>query len=332
MSSAASLRRIKVTEMDVIKPFALLMSANVLVLVLWTLLSPLQFQRSVDAWTDQWGRTLSTHGSCVATTERKGGAIPYIVLLAVIDLCAVVLANVQAYRARNIHTEYSESRYIAMVNGSLLQAWLTGAPIIVLVRDNPSALFVVGALILFLTSTAILLLIFVPKLDFLRRKAVHKRRSLTRRSSRDGKKGEARAPESISTSGPPRTRKKRGDGSVSTGLFAKRFLGSANGSSFGQFAGRSSMPSSAPSVSICCSGDSLHVRSGDSREQQELASAASNGLQVAVSEQPSFEEDEEGNSAAADVGLRISIADVPVREDGLIANDEASSLVDGTNV
>lgn len=94
LHSAASFRRVKVTEMDVIKPFAFLMSANVILLILWTILSPLEFQREAD-YTDEYGRVVSSHGSCVASTEEGGGAIPYVVVLAVINLCPVVLANVQ---------------------------------------------------------------------------------------------------------------------------------------------------------------------------------------------------------------------------------------------
>jgi hypothetical protein len=65
--------------------------------------------------------------------EHKGGAMPYLVCMAPVNLFAVLLANCQAYRARNIKTKYSESRYIGLIMMCLLQSWLTGIPVLGLV-------------------------------------------------------------------------------------------------------------------------------------------------------------------------------------------------------
>ena len=98
MRSAASFRRIKVTATDVIKPFAIMMTANLILLAVWTAVSPLEYQRIVDYY-DEYGRAVSSHGSCSAPDDSgaKGGAIPYVALLAVINLCPVILANIQVH-------------------------------------------------------------------------------------------------------------------------------------------------------------------------------------------------------------------------------------------
>ena len=48
MKSASKFKRVKITETDVIKPFAVLMTANVVVLAVWTAVAPLRFERMED--------------------------------------------------------------------------------------------------------------------------------------------------------------------------------------------------------------------------------------------------------------------------------------------
>jgi len=66
-----------------------------------------------------------------------GNSIPYVVVIAVVNITALVVANIQAYRARNVRTEFNESSYIAMANVSFLQAIFICVPILFLTRENP---------------------------------------------------------------------------------------------------------------------------------------------------------------------------------------------------
>jgi hypothetical protein len=106
-------------------------------------------------------RVVSSTGSC--SSGENAAAVPYLFLLGVINLSVVVFANVQAYRARTIHTEYSESRYIGLIMLCLLQSWLTGLPVLGLVYETPRANYVVITFIMFPTTTTVLLLMFVSK-------------------------------------------------------------------------------------------------------------------------------------------------------------------------
>ena len=176
---ARRFQRLELRERDVLIPFLFLTTCNVIVLLCWTIMSPLHFIRTVDAGTDRWNRVVSSTGSC--SSEEQGGAIPYLVLLAMINMGAVVFANAQAYRARSIHTEYSESRYIALIMMCMLQSWLTGLPVLGLVYDTPRANYVVITFIVFLTCMAILLLMFVPKISYA--KALRARETNTEKSN-----------------------------------------------------------------------------------------------------------------------------------------------------
>ena len=175
-------KRIKVEEKDVIVPFTILMTANIIVLLCWTLIAPLQFERKASSGTDNWNRVYkSYYGVCVSTSEGVGGSTAYVfpIILAAINLSTLILANIQAYRARKIKVEYSESHYMAMAMVCMLEALVIGVPIIALVRENPQVNFIVFTILIFVMCMAILLLIFVPKVVYTRQRVTgdHKKRT-----------------------------------------------------------------------------------------------------------------------------------------------------------
>lgn len=161
-------RRVRVTEADVLKPFVALLVANVIVLICWTTLNPLRFERQPHSGTDNWNRVYkSFYGSCVSSSHREDGyegSAIYVVLLVAINLIALVIAAIQGYEARHIHVEFSESQYIAFAVVCLLEAFLVGVPIIFLLQENPVSSFIVKTILIFFTSAAVLLFSFVPKL------------------------------------------------------------------------------------------------------------------------------------------------------------------------
>lgn len=162
MANASRFRTVKVSEKDVLVPFFALMTANVAILLCWTFLDPLVYRRTPDQGTDEWNRVVSSTGRCLS--ESDYGATPYLACLAAVNLGAVVLANYQAYRARDLSDDLSESKYIGLIMMCLLQTWLTGGPVLFLVYDHPISNYVVVCMICFLTCTAILGLIFLPKM------------------------------------------------------------------------------------------------------------------------------------------------------------------------
>jgi hypothetical protein len=113
-----SLKRLTVTPLDVMAPLFGMLSLNVLVLIVWTVLSPLRWERVHKASFDEFGRTRESYGSCMAT---EPGSTACMVVLMVVNAMALVVANVQAHRARNITTDFSESRYIKTAAVFILQ-------------------------------------------------------------------------------------------------------------------------------------------------------------------------------------------------------------------
>lgn len=164
-----SFKRIKVTEKDVLAPFFFLMTVNIITLICWTTINPLIYEREPSSGTDYWNREYkSFHGSCVSSTDSAGGAVPFIVLLVVINGVAVIIANVQAYQARHINVEFQESKYIAMATACMLESFIIGVPVVALLKENPTSVFIVVSLLIFITCTAVLGLLFIPKVVYLR--------------------------------------------------------------------------------------------------------------------------------------------------------------------
>ena len=153
-------KRMRVTARDVILPFFVLLSLDLIILTCWTVLVPLHYVRLDHSGTDEWNRVISTYGTC-----SGDGSLLYILMLGAVNLAALCIALFQAYQARSIQSEFSESAYIGTAMVVILQACAIGFPILFLVQDDPQVFYLVTVMLTFVTSMAVLCLIFVPKIS-----------------------------------------------------------------------------------------------------------------------------------------------------------------------
>jgi len=158
-----SLKHIKVTAYDVMAPLIVLLLVNLLILSLWTGLDPLKWEREVTK-VDVFGQTVETEAHCESDSFAA-----FVSVLAVGNMGALVVAAYQAYKARDIALEFSESSYIGRAIGLFLLACLYGIPVLIITWDDPSARYFVLMILAFVCSMSVLLLIFVPKVIFDRR-------------------------------------------------------------------------------------------------------------------------------------------------------------------
>jgi len=149
---------IHVTSFDIFGTLVSFLTLNTIVLVTWTAIDPSEWARTNKDTTDVFNRPVESYGSC-----SDEGSLPYIIVLFVTNFFLLFIGNWWAYQCRNIETEYLESRYIRISLAAVLQAWCMGIPILIVVWDTPQAKFFVETGIIFVTSLAFLLLIFVPK-------------------------------------------------------------------------------------------------------------------------------------------------------------------------
>ena len=80
------MRRVKVKETDVILPFAILMTANIAVLLAWTIVDPLKWVRTEPDDQNQ------SHGFCQADDQT---AYKFLIPIGVINALALILANLE---------------------------------------------------------------------------------------------------------------------------------------------------------------------------------------------------------------------------------------------
>jgi gamma-aminobutyric acid type B receptor len=62
--SSANFGRIVVSERDVLMPFAILLTCSFVVLICWTMMDPLTYERVYTDGTDYWNRKIESYGSC----------------------------------------------------------------------------------------------------------------------------------------------------------------------------------------------------------------------------------------------------------------------------
>jgi len=113
---------------------------------------------------DEFSRVTQSNGTCVKTN----GEWPiYVILLGLINFSVLVFANIQAFRARKIELDFSESQFLFIAMICTMQVCFISIPLNYIVADtNNSASCFVRIIIIFVSCTANLLLIFVPKIKY----------------------------------------------------------------------------------------------------------------------------------------------------------------------
>jgi len=188
LKSGFRFRRVKVELKDVILPLILSLLGNIFILALWQGISPLQYERHpVEYAEDEYRRSTASQGTCANSSNLYYKW--FIVALAVINGAALLLANFQAYRARHVQTELSESRYLGLSMGVMSQGFLIGLPAFVTDTSTTASYAIIAALVS-LVSGSVLYLIFIPKI--LARRSTSTEKETANRSSDYGLKIEHR--------------------------------------------------------------------------------------------------------------------------------------------
>jgi len=155
VSNAVNFRRIQVKERDVLGPMALLVIANFIVLMTWSFVDPLRFERDSIV-----GQPWNTYGQC-RTNDTEG--IVLMSLLLFINFIALATACWEAYKARNLSRELSEASRIGMAIFSWAQIAVVGFPVIFLLDPTNTVInYFVRLCLVFFSSMSLLLWVFVP--------------------------------------------------------------------------------------------------------------------------------------------------------------------------
>ena len=159
MKNARGFKKVKITPLDVIVPGAILLGCNFLILIVWTIMSPLTWEIRTLQY-DEYNRPRVQIGGCAST---DGTAVAYVGSLLAIDGIAILITLWQAYLARNITTDLSESKYIGIAVVAIFEASFIGVPVTYIVNEQPNAVLFLSSAIIFVGVMAILGCLFGPK-------------------------------------------------------------------------------------------------------------------------------------------------------------------------
>lgn len=158
--NAKKCRRVKLTVRGTVYPVALICGFNVMMLALMSANVPItheEFSRKPD----RFGRDTEIYSRCMFEDS-----LPYIGTTAAVNLCVVCLAMYQAWRARDLSTEFAESMYIAGALFVTLSATILAVPLLLIVKENLDALIFIICALVFTLTTSIMCCIFIPKITF----------------------------------------------------------------------------------------------------------------------------------------------------------------------
>ena len=146
-------------------------AVDVAILVCWTVLSPLEWERTDIAF-DSYQRSTESHGGC-----RSEDGTVFFACLVIVNLGALAYAVYEAYVARNLSTEFAESENIAKALVLILSVCFLGIPIAIIAQDDSRSNFFVLAGIIFAIALSLLIFVFVPKERHRRRYSLQSGRS-----------------------------------------------------------------------------------------------------------------------------------------------------------
>ena len=158
MRNAAKFKRVKAEIKDAMLPFVVIVVMNLIILTSWTAISPLKHQRFPDPGPDPWNRVIETHGICSSEHSVVFGSVLFSIAIALL-----VISNVQVCQARRVSTEFNESKHVAIAVAVALQAFVIGAPFLVLSRGQPTTSYALLCFLIFVTCATVLFLILGPK-------------------------------------------------------------------------------------------------------------------------------------------------------------------------
>ncbi|GBG32275.1 Metabotropic glutamate receptor-like protein E [Hondaea fermentalgiana] len=151
--SAASLKKVKGVSLRVTLMFLVgLLSVEVLLLMLWTVIDPLKFERPDED---------PLNGSC-----KSPLASTFVGLLAAYHLSLLFYGANLSYQCRKVNGVFAETKYLSLAMIGNLQVLLLALPVIILTADDAGTSIFIRSIAVFLNDLSTTLLIFGPKMYF----------------------------------------------------------------------------------------------------------------------------------------------------------------------
>ena len=144
---------------------------DLILLIVWTSLSPLEYQRieqskSIDKESgliiiDSVGRCVPSNPD-ISPWAFAGPLLGFHLIL-------MVTTNVLLYQVKDVTDRYQEQKYVGMASIFMFEILVVGVPVFIAVNDSPQATFVVLLSFIAFNDIGLLCFIFIPKVMFQRK-------------------------------------------------------------------------------------------------------------------------------------------------------------------
>jgi len=139
------------------------------VLTVWSVLAPMRWTHFNYLSVDDFGRSIESKAMCSVPVGKELTVYLCISVLVVLNTVSVSLAAYQSYLCRKVKLQFNESGQVFVVLMSILQLCVIGVPVFLTVTGIPSAKFAVYSLLVSILCASILLPLFGPKLQAIRK-------------------------------------------------------------------------------------------------------------------------------------------------------------------
>ena len=151
------------TIINLIENFFFTGIVNISVLIAMTVIGSVVYVRT-DLTFDQFGRATESFGHCDFGTNKW-----YMIPIAFINVGFLFCSIYQAYAARHLSTEFSESKYIFKALLIMMLTIAIGVPVVALSYETPSAVAFISSAMITVVCMSVLAYIFWPKVAFVRK-------------------------------------------------------------------------------------------------------------------------------------------------------------------
>lgn len=152
--SSAQLKRVTVSVLETLSIIVLVLLADSIILLSWTIVDPLKWQREVVS-EDQFGEPLESQGYC--TSEHWAA---FAGAIAGLQIVLLLVASWMCFVSRHIATAFSEWKFVSIAIVSNLQILMVGVPVLIVVGADPAASFFVRSVVIWMNDLAVVILIF----------------------------------------------------------------------------------------------------------------------------------------------------------------------------
>ncbi|KAL3913849.1 MAG: hypothetical protein SGILL_006329 [Bacillariaceae sp.] len=168
MRNNEHLKRVKVTFMKMLRIVFAVLAIDVALLISWTVVSPLIYERSEPSTSVDSSSGVVTIESVGACTMEDASVSFWAFVGPIMGFHFVLLfgTNYLLYTVRNVADRYQEQKYIAMASILMFEILIVGIPVMIAVNDSPVATHIILVGIIAVSDIATLSLTFIPKVFY----------------------------------------------------------------------------------------------------------------------------------------------------------------------